>query len=73
MIRQIIFLSIIILLTSCGQNQQGQQNQTSVDSTLVDSIAVLNDPKNNLNIQTNSFSEIDSSGVSSPKNSTLLK
>jgi hypothetical protein len=63
MLRHIIFLSTIILLTSCGQDQQGQQNQTSADSTLVDSIAVLNDPKNNLNIQTNSFSEIDSSGI----------
>lgn len=63
MLRHIIFLSTIILLTSCGQNQQGQQNQTNADSTFIDSIAVLNDPKNNLNIQTNSFSEIDSSGI----------
>lgn len=63
MLRNIIFLSTIILLTSCGQNQQGQQNQTSADSTFIDTIAVLNDPKNNLNIQTNSFSEIDSSGI----------
>lgn len=63
MLRQIIFLSTILFLTSCGQNQQGKQDQSSADSTLVDSIAVLNDPKNNLNIQTNSFLEIDSSGI----------
>ena len=63
MLRQIIFLSTILFLTSCRQNQQGKQSQTSADSTLVDSISVLNDPKNNLNIQTNSFLEIDSSGI----------
>ena len=63
MIRSFSFLSGIIFLISCEQKQQDQQNSTGADSSVVDSVAVLNDPKNNLNIQTNSFSEIDSSGI----------
>jgi hypothetical protein len=62
MLRFIIFLSAVFTLISCGQNKQEPQTQQSADNTVVDSIAVLNDPKNNLNIQTNS-SEIDSSGI----------
>lgn len=65
MLRQTItiLLSTIIFLTSCEQNKQNQQNHTSSNSNTVDTISVVNDPKNNLNIQTNVFSEIDSSGV----------
>lgn len=63
MLRHIIFLSTILFLISCGQSKQEQQKQANDDSTLIDSLAILNDPKNNLNIQTNSFSEIDSSGI----------
>jgi hypothetical protein len=62
MFRQILILSAVFILTSCGQNAQ-HQNHQNIDSTVVDSVAVLNDPKNNLNIQTNSFTEIDSSGI----------
>ena len=63
MLRYIIFLSTILFLISCGQNKEEQQKQSSSDSSFVDSLAILNDPKNNLNIQTNNFSEIDSSGI----------
>ncbi len=56
-----LFLSIIFILTSCGQEEQTSQPNSK--NVAVDSIAVINDPKNNLNIQTNSFSEIDSSGI----------
>ncbi len=56
-----LFLSIIFILTSCGQEEQ--TSQPNSNNVAVDSIAVINDPKNNLNIQTNSFSEIDSSGI----------
>ena len=63
MLRFIILLSTVFILISCGQNKQEPPTQQSADNTVVDSVAVLNDPKNNLNIQTNSFSEIDSSGI----------
>jgi len=63
MLRYIIFLSVLILVISCGQNKQEQQNEAGTDSTVADSVAILKDPKNNVNIQTNSFSEIDSSGI----------
>jgi hypothetical protein len=61
--KQILFLSIIFILISCGQDKQEQTTQNNSSNVLVDSVAVINDPKNNLNIQTNSFSEIDSSGI----------
>ena len=63
MLRFIIFLSSIFILISCGQNKKEPTTQKSTDNIIMDSVAVLNDPKNNLNIQTNSFSEIDSSGI----------
>lgn len=63
MFRLIPFLSAFLFLISCGQNKQEHPIQTSADSTKVDTVAILNDPKNNLNIQTNKFSEIDSSGI----------
>jgi len=55
-------ITATLLLFSCGQNNR-QQPTTFSDSTAVDTLAILNDPKNNLNVQTNSFSEIDSSGI----------
>lgn len=63
MLQNIIILSTIVFLISCGQNRQVQEEQTNIDPVLADSLAILNDPKNNLNIQTNSFLEIDSSGI----------
>ena len=63
MLRLIIFLLTVFILISCSQNKQEPQTQQNVDNTIVDTVSVLSDPKNNLNIQTNSFSEIDSSGI----------
>jgi len=63
MLRFIIFLSAVFTLISCGQNKQQVQTPQNPDNPVMDSVAVVNDPKNNLNIQTNSFSEIDSSGI----------
>lgn len=61
--RHFSFLWIILFMVSCGPDRNRQQNQTVTDGVSADSAAVLNDPKNNLNIQMNSFSEIDSSGI----------
>ena len=63
MLRLITSLLTVSILISCGQNKQEPQSQQNVDNTTVDTVTVLSDPKNNLNIQTNSFSEIDSSGI----------
>ncbi len=63
MLRFIIFLSAVFTLISCGQNKQEVQTPQNPDNPVMDSVAVVNDPKNTLNIQTNSFSEIDSSGI----------
>ncbi len=58
----ILFIAIGFLFSCSQNNKQGQQVNTS-DSTAVDTIAIINDPKNNLNVQTNTFEEIDSSGI----------
>jgi hypothetical protein len=63
MLRFIIFLSAVFTLISCRQNKQEVQTPQNPDNPVMDSVAVVNDPKNTLNIQTNSFSEIDSSGI----------
>lgn len=53
----------LLLLCSC-QNKPGQQEPpVHSDTTIVDTVAVLNSLKSNLNVQTNTFSEIDSSGI----------
>jgi hypothetical protein len=58
MLKQIIFSLTLAAFISCTSNQQQAQN-----TIVTDSVTVVNDPKNNLNIQTTSFSEIDSSGI----------
>jgi hypothetical protein len=60
MLQQIIFIVTLAGFMACTPNKE--QNNTAPNA-VVDSVAVVNDPKNNLNIQTNSFSEIDSSGI----------
>ena len=55
------YIFTLILLNSCGQNNN--EEEQAQGNPITDSIAVLNDPKNNLNIKTNSFSEIDTSGI----------
>lgn len=63
MLKKIIVIVSSFFLASCGQNEAPGQNQTTTGSVAVDSVAIVNDPKSNLNVQTNSFSEIDSSGI----------
>ncbi len=63
MIRYTITCLFILSFVSCDQKKLFPAAPSGTDSTQIDSLAILNDPKNNLNIQTNSFSEIDSSGV----------
>lgn len=58
MLKQIIIFLILATFISCTSNKQHPQN-----TIVTDSAAVVNDPKNNLNIQTNSFTEVDSSGI----------
>ncbi len=61
--KQFIVQSALVVCFSCTQRKQEAQIDTNPISTIVDSLAVVNDPKINLNIQMNSFTEIDSSGV----------
>ena len=63
MLRFIVLISTVFAVISCNPKKQEPLTLQDVDNTLIDSMAVLNDPKNNLNIQTNRFSEIDSSGI----------
>jgi hypothetical protein len=60
MLKQIIFTVTLAGFMACTPDRE--QNNTAPNA-VADSAAVVNDPKNNLNIQTNSFSEIDSSGI----------
>lgn len=60
-----IFAIIIptLLFFSCGQIAEQERTTTPADNTVVDTVAILNDPKNNVSVQTHSFAEIDSSGI----------
>ncbi len=59
--KNLILLSALIgSLVSC---KKSDGFRTSTQNAESDSTAILNDPKNNLNIQTRSFIEIDSSGI----------
>jgi hypothetical protein len=62
--RNLITIFIVnLLIFSCGQKSEQQEPIVTSDSAIIDTVAVLNSLKSNLNIQTNSFNEIDSSGV----------
>jgi hypothetical protein len=62
--QKIIFAFIAAAsIISCNPKQGQPQPVKAADSTAVDSAAVINDPKNNLAVQANSFIEIDTSGV----------
>ena len=58
----LIFIQALFLL-SCKEKETQQGSSNISDSTVVDTLAFLNDLKSNLNIQTNSINEIDSSGI----------
>lgn len=62
MMKLLSIFSLLILI-SCKQKQKQDQHPANVDSAVVDTVAVLNNTKTNLNIQTYSFTEIDSSGI----------
>lgn len=47
-------------MNACKNKNEGIRQ---LENTSTDSLAVINDPKNNLNIQMSTFSEIDSSGI----------
>ncbi len=49
---------LVIVLLACNT-----KNQTSGNTITQDSSAIVNDPKNNLNIQVAEFSEVDTSGI----------
>jgi hypothetical protein len=63
MTKSTFLIAIAVFVLSCGQKQQTQETQVPSENEAADTIAMLNDPKNKLNIQTNAFSEIDSSGI----------
>ncbi len=63
MLRNIIFLSTILLLASCEPKRPNNNNLSTSDSSLVDSLAIVNDPSNVLKIQGMDIIEIDSSGI----------
>lgn len=63
MFRYTITCLLFLFIVSCKQNKKAPSATNSADNTKVDSLAIINDAKNYLNIQTNNFSEIDSSGV----------
>ena len=63
MIKILIAAIASVLIFSCQQTKKQRHPSNNSDSTVVDTIALMNDPKNNLNVQTSSFSEIDSSGI----------
>jgi hypothetical protein len=55
-------LPAAMLLFACGQQKQSPK-KTTEDQVVADSVAIVNDPYSNLNIQALAFSEIDSSGI----------
>ena len=61
-----IFLSAltVCICLSCGRNNnQLPSSESAGIGDTIDEVSVLNDPKNILNVQTSSFTEIDSSGI----------
>ncbi len=63
MLKSINYIYLILIFTSCLQNNQKDKKIVSENIPATDSLSLINDPKNYLNIQTNDFSEIDSSGI----------
>ena len=62
MFRIIFFVFTVSMTVSCTQKNEPKP-PTTIDNVALDTVAVLSDPLSNLNIQTNSFTEIDSSGI----------
>jgi len=62
MLKIISIFFTTLLFAACGQNQP-KQAMNDTDFVAIDTLAIINNPTNNVSVQTNSFSEIDSSGI----------
>jgi hypothetical protein len=65
MSRFTLLMIAIALIASCKEEKKPDQPQKKVTAgnIMVDSVAIVNSTESNLNVQTNSFAEIDSSGI----------
>lgn len=63
MARHLISVLSILLLISCRQQKEEKGQQGTGKSAVIDSVAIVNDPKNSLYVQAEDFSQIDSSGI----------
>ncbi len=62
MFKKTLYVLTLISLNAC-QSTTSNQSHGTVDSLKLDTLKILNDPTKNLNVQTKSFIEIDSSGL----------
>ncbi len=62
MLKIISIFFTTLLFAACGQNQP-KRAINDTDFVAIDTLAIINNPTNNVSVQTNSFSEIDSSGI----------
>jgi hypothetical protein len=63
MLKNFIACCAIITLISCGRQSQEQSSAEQSQLPGLDTVAVVSDPKSNLYVQTDDFSEVDSSGI----------
>ena len=65
MSRYTLFLLAVFLISSCKEEKKAAPppKVVTAGNIMVDSVAIVNNPESNLNVQTNSFVEIDSSGI----------
>jgi hypothetical protein len=63
MFQRMVLLIVMVALVSCKQEKEEPPKQVNMDSVVVDTVAVFNNPRNNMSTQTDIFSEIDSSGI----------
>ena len=61
--KQLLYLSLALALFSCTSKNDSLPQGSDTPITVADSLTIVNDPKTNLNVQMNSFTEIDSSGI----------
>ncbi len=61
--KQFLYTGFLLTLLSCNPKERPISQGNEKPVTVQDSIAVVNDPTVNLNIQMNSYNEIDSSAI----------
>jgi hypothetical protein len=61
--KHFFYTAFLISLFSCNQKEQPLPQGSDKPITAKDSVAVVNDPKVNLNVQMDAYTEIDSSAV----------